>query len=722
MLPILRRVIFCLFTLFLLLLTLPKGQIYAITTGFADALSGWGTNFNQDIPIDSRLNSRSVRVSWDELEPNNDDFRFGRIFNLINDATIQNKKVTIGIQLKTRAEYSSNCPQSPCYDGSPRWVVDIDPLTGTTNNNGQQIEHRMLNYVNPEVKGHIADIVGKLTSELATRYPNNNNYAILVCSGIDCEAQPEAELDQVYLNKWGSNYENVWIDFMKWLIDTYEDKMNSAGLNSKTRYLVISANFKNYKLEKPSYVSHLLTKSNKWGLYSAGIAIGLKLYRYGEPHANNQDQILDTNYDLQDIFRKWCLVRPCLGEHGDAYEAGTQYENKEWMHWWRAAAALWYRADGFYTTKSWALDYGQLARNFFRDYWGKTFSDTPKAWVILHEDHRDNPSGSGYPQRNFTFYLDQFDATSVDGKGAQTVPEWSGFVSGYNIGNLNPTDDYRGIFTRRTNRGVMAFRVVSDAAGNYYIKDGPHIVKFEITYLDHGTDTLTLKYASLNGVKDALSITKTNSNTWKTSQSNNIDDAVFSRTIPGEADFYIDDNNNGDEYIHMVNLEYLGTPISDTSKPTFSVLQQGSISIQNVSGISAEFVSNQQFSVNANPAQSVSGQYKLTTTLIPNTNYQVLGANTTVTLSSATSTNVRVNISSPSQSGLPPSISPTNVPTGSSPTPILTSSITPPTTITTTPGVNIGAIISSAGSPMGIILIVGILLLIDLFMKPDKLF
>lgn len=718
MLPCIKRAFFAIFVLLLMSLAFPESQLQAKTIGFPDALNGWGTNFNQDIPMDNRLDSRSIRISWEELEPNNDDFRFARFFSLIDTAISQNKKVVIGIQLKTRAFYSSNCPRSPCYDGTPRWVVDIDPITASANN----IEHRMLNYANPQVQGHIADIVGKLASELAARYPNNNNYAILVCSGIDCEAQPEAELDQAYITKWGVNYEKVWIDFVKWIIDTYEDKMNANGLTSKTRYLVISANFKNYKLEKPAYISHLLTKSNKWGLYSAGIAVGLKLYRYGEPH--REDEILNSNYDLQDIFRKWCLTRPCLGEHGDAYEAGTQYESKEWMHWWRAAAALWYRADGFYTTKSWALDYGQLARNYFKDYWGKNYSDTLKAWVILHEDYRENPHSGGYPQRNFTFYIDQFEADKVDGKNARTVPEWSGFVSGYNIGNLNPTEDYRGIFTRRTNSGVMAFKAINDALGHYYISGGSHSVKFEITYLDSGNDDLSLKYNTPNGVKEAFKITKTNSRTWKTQSSAVLNDAVFNRSIPGGADFYIDDNANGDEYIHMVNLFYLGTPISDTVKPSFSVPQQGTISI-NVSGISAEFVSvnNQPFSVNSVPAQSISGQYRLTTTLISNTSYQVLGASTTVTLSAATSTIAKINVSSPPQSGLPPTTTlTTTTPAVSSPTPLLTSSLTPATTITTTPGVNIGAIISAAGSPAGIIVVVGLLLLIDLFMKPDKLF
>lgn len=538
----------------------------AATQSYSDGLTGIGTNYNQVIPMDSELDSRSIRIPWIELEPTKDNYSFGKIFNLINDATSQNKKITIGIQLKARAEYSSNCTQSPCYDQSPPWAVDIDPLIRNTNN-GQQ--HRMLNYVNPDVKTQIAELIGKLMSELATKYPDNNNYTILVCSGIDCEAQPEAELDQVYIDKWGNGNVNTaiwaWVDFVKWIVDIYEDKMNLSGLGNKTRYLVISANFENYRMEKPAYITHLNTKSNKWGLYSAGIAIGLKLYRYGEPHSTTEDQVLETNYDLQDILRRFCLNRPCLGEHGDAYEAGSQFETTQWIHWWRAASALWQRVDGYYTTKDWALTYGDLARTFFKDYWGKTYNTTPRAWVALHQDYRQDTKTGGYPQRNFAFYLDQFDTDSIDGKDARTTPEWSEIASGYDISQYNHPGDYRGIYTRRTKPGrIMAFRSIGDANGNFFIKDGPHAVKIRLVYLDHGNDSLSFKYSATNGtVKEGWKITKSNSNSWAEAEIN-LNDAMFSRQISNLADFYIDDNDDGDEYLHWVSVEYAPTQATPT--------------------------------------------------------------------------------------------------------------------------------------------------------------
>lgn len=52
---------------------------------------------------------------------------------------------------------------------------------------------------------------------------------------------------------------------------------------------------------------------------------------------------------------------------------------------------------------------------------------------------------------------------------------------------------------------------------------------------------------------------------------------------------------------------------------------------------------------------------------------------------------------------------------------LIPSSISPQT-VTITPGPNIGKIISSIGSPLGIIIVLGILLVIDLLMKPKKLF
>jgi len=245
-----------------------------------------------------------------------------------------------------------------------------------------------------------------------------------------------------------------------------------------------------------------------------------------------------------------------MGEHGDAYEGGS--ETNAWKHWWRAASALWQRVDGYYTLKSWATNYGASAHSFFNTYATKTYYDTPRAWVALHEDY----SGGSLAQRNFTFYLDQFDANDVNGYNAQSQPEW-GRIGDYDIASWNPTDDYRGVFVRRTSAParVMAFHSIPDDDGNYYIVGGPYDVMVTVVYLDHdfglGTpDTLSLVYYSASqGVATAWTQTKAGTNTWVTKTAR-LTDAVFDRLIAGGADFYIDDNVDGDEYIHWVSVEY----------------------------------------------------------------------------------------------------------------------------------------------------------------------
>jgi hypothetical protein len=553
--------------------------VLAINTNYPDAPWGWGTNYNQDIPMDPRLDSRKINIPWNSLEPTNDSYRFDGIFNLVRDAIRQNKKILIGILLKENAQWSG-CSGPSCLDGTPQWVVDIDPVIDTVDG------RKMINYANPIVKQHIADITQDLLSALANQFPNEsdrNHFAILVCPGMDCEAQPEQNPhDQAYINRWGGSDPNtainnaigVWNNYVKWLIDTYEEKMNLAGLENKTRYFSISATFKNPKLEKPVYLAHLSTKSNKWGLYAASISIGMENFRYAELHNPNEDEILDSNYDMQDILRKFCVNRPCLGEYGDAREGGN--EETTWKHWWRAASALWQRLDGYYGRKTWMLDYGSLGKEFFDTYAGKTYNTTPRAWVVLHQDYQLIPNPYQYPQRNFTFYLDQFDSNLVDGKNALTTPEWSFCFNpnleypcstkknqiGHQIAKYNPLDDYRGIFTRLTYPGqIMAFRHIPDANGKTYISGGPHHIKIAITYLDHSSDTLSLKYDSTQGIKEAWKITKGNTNKWITKETE-LTDARFNQQIPGSADFYIDDNNDGDEYIHWASIESVSSHFS----------------------------------------------------------------------------------------------------------------------------------------------------------------
>lgn len=656
--PLLKRVIFVVGILtlitFLVVIILPKSTSASIYS-LPDALTGWGTNATQDITryaTYADIDAASQRFAWYLLEPNPGQYVWTSnpnnniVSNFIDPLISNGKKVSVGIMWKGRYErpgFNSGCSvpnNSFCSDGTPSWALDpsngFDPIHSTVDN------HPMINYVNPRVQSSMSNLINEFVKYIESKYGNDDRIAFLVCTGMDCEAQPEGfddarnPTDQAYIDRWGNGNNQaavgVWINFVNWLVDTYDYAFNQNNFTNKVRYLVVSANFKDGAREKIAYANKILTKSYQWGIYSAAISTGYDGNRYSQPHRQDADELLTNNGDIQDLFRRFCLCRPCLGEHGDQ----GLYDDQKWKHWWRAASALWQRVDGFMTRGPW-IPNTQEARQFFNTYAGKSFYDTPKAWVVLHSDY--STSNTSLRQRNFAFYLDQFDASNVgiDNKNAQSVPEWSVFVNQGQIGALQqPPDDYRGIFTRRTNNGVMAFRAIPDASGNYFIGgNSPHNVRVEITYLDYNNDYFSLYYysASNNQTIELLPlIQKGNTRQWKT-VTFSLNDALFNQSIPGGADFYIDDKGDGDEYIHMASVEY------------------------------------------------ISGNPNVFTNSCPNV--------------------------------------PTPTPGGPTVTPNLSS--TPSASASATPGLGMGSIFSTITSPIGLLLVIALLIVLDFFVKPEKI-
>ncbi|MBI2029713.1 beta-galactosidase, partial [Candidatus Gottesmanbacteria bacterium] len=378
-------ILICLLSLFIL----AKNSL-ASTQGFSDALSGWGTNATQDItqyaPI-SYIDSASQRFSWASVEPQQEQYNWSGVDGFIDPLIAQNKKVAVGIMWKGRyigQDQNNGCGgpnTSNCIDGTPSWLLgaSFDPVISIND------PHPMLNYLDSNVQNALRSTTKAFTSHIKSKYSDNPNIAFLVCTGMDCEAQPEDRdssnnrTDQAYIDKWASGNVGVavdrWIDFVRFLVDMTDQEINSQFPNS-VRYLVISANFKDGVKEKNAYADIIKNKPNIWGLYTAGISTGYDGSRYSQPHKQTQDETLSNNGDIQDLLRKFCLTRPCLGEHGDA----GGYDTTDWKQWWRAASALWQRVDGFMTRGPW-IPISQGARQFFNTYATKSYFNTPLAWV-----------------------------------------------------------------------------------------------------------------------------------------------------------------------------------------------------------------------------------------------------------------------------------------------------------------------------------------------------
>ncbi len=164
---------------------------------------------------------------------------------------------------------------------------------------------------------------------------------------------------------------------------------------------------------------------------------------------------------------------------------------------------------------------------------------------------------------------------------------------------------------RRSNQATGNFGFFFDADDRYLSPPtgDPHEVAIAVTYLDYGSDRLRLRYDSTTGEKSArvyaiqnwtisaglaidpnlptaglqpantLYIQKTNSNIWKTATFL-VEDGYFGNRLSGGTDFYLDSrndsgNDDGNEYVHHVDLRRLNNAPQLTPTPTPTSPVQG---------------------------------------------------------------------------------------------------------------------------------------------------
>jgi len=225
-------------------------------------------------------------------------------------------------------------------------------------------------------------------------------------------------------------------------------------------------------------------------------------------------------------------------------------------------------------------------------YLGATVDNTPSVWVAMRDarapwqtcwQSRMIPpqwQEEWYPQYgNYDFWLYQRDGMV----GGRTVVETNSCTTYSGIpldmpecnGSLPPGRE--GWVIRRTDEPTNSYMFLD--VDNGYIHGGSNTVTITVTYWDNANDTWGLKYDAVNGERWAVPdgsgdewVRKTGSNTYKQAVFH-IDDARFADGIRGSADFYIDSRNDGNEWIHLVDVSNgEWTPIWEvpTATPTLT--------------------------------------------------------------------------------------------------------------------------------------------------------
>ncbi len=208
-------------------------------------------------------------------------------------------------------------------------------------------------------------------------------------------------------------------------------------------------------------------------------------------------------------------------------------------------------------------------------YLGVTPQTSPSAWVALREHiYPDQqcrevwakPAPDKPDWGNYEFYLIQDDSIA----GGRTLPRTNDpnvihMAFNYDVYDPNIPPGREGWSTRRTDQATgnpyMWFKL-----DDRFLFGGTDTVTITVTYLDIGTDTWQLRYDAADGTEKAAIpqgstvpyVQKRNTRTWKQAVFV-ITDARFANGLRGGSDFVIDSRNDGDEYIHFVDVARPGS-------------------------------------------------------------------------------------------------------------------------------------------------------------------
>jgi hypothetical protein len=329
---------------------------------------------------------------------------------------------------------------------------------------------------------------------------------------------------------------NLWVETARRIMDAYVTAF------PRTRLVLMYAPF----FQSP-YERRLMTD------YAAALGIGLK-HNGLRPDAD-ATHISDPGYALYgtgqyDPMFKWWQDVPIGWE---SYE--EQYMTGLTNTVWGVLSGLDKHADYFVFSRT-LIEKPERhpILRFALEHLGKTITDSPSAWVALRETEY-----TWYPQfGNYDFFMVQND----DVPGGRTVPLWN--VSAYPEGR----------YTRRTDIATGNPAMYFDIEDGYLF-NAREPVRLNITYYDNGTDRFDVYYDAWDHPnKLAGTVTKTNTKRWlKVSWV--LTDARFANRQPGGgshpgSDFHIHARGDGDEIIHLVQVERLNRiqPTNPTVTPT----------------------------------------------------------------------------------------------------------------------------------------------------------
>lgn len=228
--------------------------------------------------------------------------------------------------------------------------------------------------------------------------------------------------------------------------------------------------------------------------------------------------------------------------------------------------------------------YGFDLLRFTRDHLGKTIDNTPDVWVVLRTTQITKVCWCGAkredcmspdccytdsggrricigPQRtNFSYWLYQKD--DVPGGKTKTLR-----IQGSSLPAEATNHPYARFIGRQTDQNSQQPFMFFDIEDGYTLNKNSF--EITVTFVNYGSDKLSLEYLNKNGQRVKKTINKGQSlgnvNGW-VDYKWTLTDADFSNKLDGGTDFLINCDNDGDEYIHRVMVKGIGP--GGTPNPT----------------------------------------------------------------------------------------------------------------------------------------------------------
>jgi hypothetical protein len=462
--------------------------------------------------------------------------------------------------------YISSAPgwNADFYDGTPQWVYD-------------QIDRQKPNDLRPVVQGmkvgHALKGCGKtavvpmfdsyawqkayldMIAAFGARYNDNPQVtAVVICTGLDGETQVMKD----WSCQWNAildaqapdtryNFGKVWKESMRAYREAFPDK---------TLYINNAPGGSGMRKATSDYAA---TFDPPIGLKHSGLWVDLDSHKgYG------------NFYGSWDMINAYSQTLPIWLE--SVFGMGSA-EHRYWTYF----AGLHYHPDAIDCHPEFLEQSDPAWLKFVVAHLGVDINNTPDVWTVLRDSEfplNDWGSGgtSGHPG-DWTFWLTR----SESAPQSATERVWREDMPA-------AKDAVQSRQTRRTKQAEDQLYMSFDIDDAYpYVNQRPAAAEGNVYYVVHvtllnmGHDTFALQYRNWNG--DLVSQTRRKGpslgkvDDWVT-VSFVVEDAYLNNNMPGNTDFRISCERDGDEYIHMVRVEGGWGPAPSptaTSPPTATV-------------------------------------------------------------------------------------------------------------------------------------------------------